>query len=488
MSLLTLPDPTALPPSSNASDHPPARPDAPDAFDTVAADLHYQQAVAAVDKLVARLDLSGRERAGLEADIASLKGLRQKLADTVVHIAVFGLVGRGKSSLLNALVGQTIFATGPLHGVTQQVASVPWQAHPQDDGSERVTLPGLGRSRVELVDTPGIDEVNGQQQQQLAQRVAQQADLVLFVVASDLTQLEHDALVQLRQAQKPILLVFNKSDQFTHADRQQILDKLLQQTLPLGIAPENVIAAAAAPLVAQVVEVDGQRQVRRQRGTAQVDALKLRMLEILQREGKALVALNSLLYADNLNQQLLDRKLQIRQQSAEDAVWKAALTKAIALAVNPILVADVLGGAAVDLALIVTLSRLYGLEMSQQAALKLLRTIAIATGGLSLADLLITFGLGSLKSLLGASALATGGLTLSPYFAVAVTQAAVAGVSTYAIGKVTQTYLANDASWGEGGPKAVIAELLSDIDERSVMARIKTELMTQLSARRPRSS
>ncbi|MEO0539649.1 MAG: GTP-binding protein [Cyanobacteria bacterium P01_A01_bin.105] len=444
-------------------------------------ELDYQQAIETVDRLVQRLDLSPRERAGLEADVASLKGLRQKLVDTVIHVAVFGLVGRGKSSLLNALVGQTVFQTGPLHGVTQQVASVPWQTQA---GVQQVTLTGAGQSRVELVDTPGIDEVDGEQRQDLAQRVAQQADLILFVVAGDLTQLEYEALQQLHQAQKPILLVLNKADQFLGSDRQQILDKLRQQVQSLHIPPEQVLTAAAAPLLAKMVDVNGKRQVQRQRGQAQVNDLKLTMLTILQREGKALVALNSLLYADHLNQQLVERKLQIRQQSATDAIWKAALTKAIAIAVNPVLVADALGGAAVDLALIVTLSRLYGLDMSQQAALKLLRTIALATGSLSLTDLLITFGLGSLKSLLGASALATGGLTLSPYFAVAVTQAAVAGVATYVIGTVTQQYLANDASWGSGGPKAAIADLLTTIDEESVMARIKTELSEQLSASR----
>ncbi len=455
----------------------------PDGTDDTA-EPNYQAAIDAVDRLVNRLELSPRERTGLESDVASLKGLRQKLTDTVIHIAVFGLVGRGKSSLLNALVGQCIFRTGPLHGVTQQVESTPWQATALSDGSHQVTLPGEGQSRVELVDTPGIDEVDGEQRQSLAQRVAQQADLILFVVAGDLTQLEYDALSQLRQAQKPILLVFNKADQFVGNDRQQIVDKLRQQAEPLGIPPEQVLTAAAAPLIAQMVEVEGKRQVRRQRGSAQIDELKIKMLDILQRDGKALVALNSLLYADHLNQRLLERKLQIRQQSAEDAIWKAALTKAIAIAINPILVADALGGAAIDLALIVTLSRLYGLDMSQQAAFKLLRTIAVATGSLSLTDLLVTFGLGSLKSLLGASALATGGLTLSPYFAVAVTQAAVAGVSTYVIGTVTQRYLANDASWGEGGPKAAIATLLTTIDERSILDRIKTELSEQLSTHR----
>jgi len=41
-----------------------------------------------------------------------------KLDQGVIRIAAFGL-GRGKSAVLNALLGQKILQTGPLNGVTQ---------------------------------------------------------------------------------------------------------------------------------------------------------------------------------------------------------------------------------------------------------------------------------------------------------------------------------------------------------------------------------
>ncbi|MEM8809161.1 MAG: GTP-binding protein [Cyanobacteria bacterium P01_G01_bin.38] len=465
-------------------------------FDEMAAELHYQQAWTVVTQLVDTLDLTARERSGLEAEIKSLDQLQHKLSHGVIHIAVFGLVGRGKSSILNALVGQPIFTTGPLHGVTQQIESVPWAVEVMEGGSglaegsdpvagsDRVAgvyrvACGDQHARVELVDTPGIDEVGGEVRQAIAQRVAQQADLILFVIAGDLTQVEYDSLVQLRQAKKPILLVFNKIDQYTPADQRLILEKLEQQVAALQIAPSEIVLAAAAPLV---VTVDPQRQIQRQRGTAQVEMLKLKMLDVLHREGKSLVALNTLLYADTLHEQLVARKLKIRTQSADDVIWKLVLAKATAVAINPILLADLMGGAVIDLSLIITLSRLYGLEMTQHGALSLLKTMALAMGGLSASQLLITFGLSSLKSLLGASTAMTGGLSMAPYVSVAVTQAAVAGVSTYAIGQVTKAYLANGASWGESGPKAAIADILDNLDEASIMARIKTDLSSRLNS------
>jgi GTPase len=139
-----------------------------------------------------------------------------------------------------------------------------------------------------------------------------------------------------------------------------------------------------------------------------------------------------------------------------------------------------LGGAAMDVALIVALARLYGLEMTQHGAAKLLQKIAIATGSLTASELVVSFGLSGLKSALAAAAIPTGGLTATPYVSVALTQAAVSGVSTYAIAQVTKRYLANGATWGTDSPKTVVAKILNDLDEDSIMRQIRKELASKL--------
>ncbi len=447
------------------------------------ADLHYQQAIAAVTTLINKLDLSPREQAGLETEIHHLHSVLHKLENQVVHIAVFGMVGRGKSSLLNALVGQPIFQTGPLHGVTRQAESVAWQADTDEFEADvyRATLSGQQASRVELIDTPGIDEVDGDARQAIAHKIAHQADLILFVIAGDLTQLEYTALSELHSAGKPILLVFNKVDQYPAFDREQILTTLRQDRLANLLPSGNVVTAAAAPLVTQAARsADGQLTAQTERGTPDISALKLKILEILQREGKALVALNTLLYADEINQQVVVQKLAVRDRAADDTIWKTVITKSIAVALNPITVIDLLSGAAIDIALIMVLARLYGLEMTQQGAAQLLQKIALAMGGLTASELVISFGLSGLKSVLAAAAIPTGGLTATPYVSVALTQAAVSGVSTYAIAQVTKTYLANGATWGAGSPKAVVAQILSELDEDSIMSQIRSELTAKL--------
>lgn len=458
-------------------------------FETLQTELTYHQAQGTLQTLVERLHLSARESATLEQEVTRLTGLADKLSRGTIHIAVFGLVGRGKSSLLNALLGTDVFATGPTHGVTQAVEQAPWAVNWEQDQATlspeqslwRVTLAGPGQCPIELIDTPGLDEVNGAERERMAQDIARQVDLILFVVAGDITRGEYDALVTLCEASKPIVLVFNKVDQYPDRDRQTIYETLRDQRLKTLISPDEIVMTAADPLVTTAVRgTDGRLVTQRQRGQPQVEALKLKILDILQREGLALVALNTLLYADEVNEAIVAKKLQLRDRAAEDVIWSGVMTKAIAIALNPITGIDLLMGATIDIALMVSLSRLYGLPMTQTGAIQLLKTIALGLGGLSLSEVLITVGLSSLKGVMGAAAPATGGLSLSPYVSVAITQAAVAGVSSYTIGHITRAYLANGATWGPDGPKTMVQSILNTLDEQSILHRIKEELQAKL--------
>lgn len=460
-------------------------------FEKIQDELNYKQAKDALRDIVSHLDLTPREQAGLESEIEGLASWLDKLEHSFVQIAAFGMVGRGKSSVLNALLGEPVFETGALHGVTRSSHAANWQLSQETLGESgqdilKVALPSsMGNSQIQLIDTPGIDEVDGETREALAHQVARQVDLILFIIAGDMTKVEFDALSQLRNVGKPMLLIFNKIDQYPDADRQEIYRKIRDERVKQLLSPEEIVMVAASPLVAQAVRrADGTILVQRRPGKPQVDELKLKILEILHREGKSLVALNSMLYADDVNERVVSRKMAIREESANQMIWKATITKAVAIALNPFTVVDVLTATIVDVVMILTLSRLYGISMTQQGALGLLQKIAFGMGGIGASELLVSLGLGSLKSLLGLSAPATGGISLAPYVSVALTQAGVAGVSSYAIGQVTKSYLANGASWGPDGPKAVVNRILASLDETSILNRIKGELEAKLDGQR----
>ena len=431
-------------------------------FEEIQAEINYKKAQNSLRDLVRNLDLTNEEQAGLESEIDHLAAMLDKLEQSVVQIAVFGMVGRGKSSVLNAIIGQEAFKTGAIHGVTRQVKTANWKLTQEfiEDSSQdivRIALPGLGNSQVQLIDTPGIDEVDGETREALARTIAKQVDLILFIIAGDLSKVEYKALSQLREVGKPILLVFNKIDQYPQADRLAIYRKIRDERVRQLLSPDEIVMVAASPLLRKAVRhLDGTIEVQRCQGKPQIKELQLKILEILHREGKSLIALNTMLYADEVNEQLVERKMAIREEAANQLIQKGVMTKAIAVALNPVTVIDLFTGAVIDVAIILTLSRLYGISMTKKAAVGLLQKIAISMGGISASELLASLGLSSLKGILGISAPATGGLSLAPYLSVAITQAAVAGVSSYAIGQVTKTYLANGASWGPDGPKAVV--------------------------------
>lgn len=461
-------------------------------------ELNYHKAKHSLRQLVASFDLSALERAGLEADLEDLDQFIEKLESEVIHIAAFGMVGRGKSSLLNALLGYAAFTTGPTHGVTRTHQRAGWQGIPgRMAGSKasnapqgetqprRASLCGAGAQMV-LIDTPGLDEVNGSERALLAERVAQQADLILFVVSGDMTRLEYDALAQLREANKPMLLVFNKIDQYPEVDRQAVYDKIRNERVRQLLSPEEVVMAAASPRIAKAIQhPDGSITAELTKGEPDVKALRQRILEVLQQEGRSLLALNTLLFADRVQQNWLDRKLESRDQQAQDLIWQAAQAKALAVALNPFTVVDALSGLAIDVALILRLAQLYGLPLTPHKATQLLQKILLSMLSLGAGEWVAILGLGSLKSLLGLAAPGSGGLSLGAYASVAITQATLAGMSSYAIGTAARTYLAQGSTWGPQGPKAAIAQILAQLDEGSITARIRSDLQKHITPKPP---
>lgn len=335
-----------------------------------------------------------------------------------------------------------------------------------------------------MVDTPGLDEIDGESRENLARKVAKRVDLILFVVSGDITQVEYDALLALRQASKPMLLVFNKVDQYPEADRRAIYEKIRDDRLQDLISPDEIVMAAAAPLVTLADRrPDGQITIQRQPGQPQITDLKLKILDLLHREGKALVALNSMLYADAANHHIVSRKMEIRDHAADQLIWNAAVTKGLAVALNPLTILDMVSGAAIDVVMILSLARLYGLPLTEHGAVNLLQKIALSMGSLTVTDLFTNLGLSSLKGLLSAAAPATAGASLAPYVPVASTQAAVAGLSSYGIGRITKTYLAQGATWGADGPKALVQTILSSLDDTSILARLRQELELKIRRR-----
>lgn len=415
--------------------------------------------------------------AALKPELEVLTEALNKLDQGVIRIAAFGLVSRGKSAVLNALVGQKILQTGPLNGVTQWPRSVRWIPNEK----AKVVL--------ELIDTPGLDEVEGEARAQMARDVARQADLILFIVAGDITRTEYQALCELRQAQKPLILVFNKIDLYPDTDRQVIYQNLqrlgaggsgsrqLQQLLS---ANEIVmVAAEPAALEVRVEWPDGRVTYEWETPLPQVMELKQKIIGILNHEGRSLLALNALIQAREAEAAIAHKTMKSRQKEAEDLIWQFTKYKALAVGLNPIAFLDLLGGAVADLAVIRSLARLYGLPITGYEAAKIWKTILFSSGGLLLSELGSSLLLGLGKS---TAAIASGEnpTNFSAYAGVAIAQSGIAGYGAYVVGRAAQVYLERGCTWGQLGASTVIQEILNQVEPNTILYRLRQELMNDI--------
>jgi small GTP-binding protein len=393
----------------------------------------------------------------LRDEYKQLRTMLDKLEHGHLHIAVFGRVSVGKSSVLNALLGKDTFSVSILHGETKTEGIAEWQE--------------VDAGGVYLIDTPGINEIDGEEREKLAHEVASRSDLLLFVVDSYLTDVELNALKMVADTQRPIILVVNKADQYNEDEVLQ-LRTIIRKRVKGIIAPENIVFSAASPSKQTVVYVDedgNENETVRQR-PVDILNLKARLWDIIEAEGKTLSALNASLFAGNLSEQLGEKLLATRKQVGEETIHMYCIGKGIAVALNPIPVADLLAAAAIDISMIIHLSRIYGLPMSKSEAGDLIKTIAA-----QMLAIYATFWAIHLAS--SALKIGTGGLST---VVTGVAQGGVAWYSTLVVGRVAGDYLAKGKSWGETGPKLIVKNILDSLDRDSVMSEAKDEIIKYL--------
>lgn len=129
-------------------------------------------------------------------------GMNSTPSSERVHIGIFGRRNAGKSSIINALTGQSLSIVSPVQGTTT------------DPVQKAMELLPLGP--VVMIDTPGIDDEGelGALRVQKSYQVLNKTDIALLVIdAADGMKPEDQALLrQIRKKQIPYLIVYNKID------------------------------------------------------------------------------------------------------------------------------------------------------------------------------------------------------------------------------------------------------------------------------------
>jgi len=418
---------------------------------------HLLDANRNIRELIEDTNIPSSVRAELSTEFEEIESISTKLRNGEIHIAVFGRVGVGKSSLLNALLQREAFSTSPLHGETKQEDRVAWQA--------------LRDGHVVLIDTPGVDELDGAESEQLGRRISKRVGVTLMLCESDLTDSEFQALEQLCATQQAVLLVLNKSDRYTGQELELLLEQLRKRCQGL-LPPDHIIPASADPRPEIVIHIDesGRERETSRKRPPETAQLKDHLWSLLEKEGQTLAALNAAIFASELDQKVATRIVEARKSVAEKIIRNYCVGKGLLVALNPVPITDLLAAAGVDVAMVIHLGEVYGFKLSRREASKLLLTIS--------AQLVALMGAYWGMNLVS-SALKTASAGLSTVLT-ATTQGALAWYATYLTGKMAQTWFSRGKSWGNAGPRKTARSILASLDRDSLLRTARDDLLNRM--------
>lgn len=123
-----------------------------------------------------------------------------------VHIALFGKRNSGKSSLINAITGQTAALVSDFAGTTTDPVYKAMEVHP------------IGP--CVFIDTAGFDDTGelGQMRVKRTQEVLQKTDIAVIVLSGNDFTFEKDWYQKLKNKKIPVLFLINKADQFNNIE------------------------------------------------------------------------------------------------------------------------------------------------------------------------------------------------------------------------------------------------------------------------------
>jgi len=176
------------------------------------------------------------------------------------------------------------------------------------------------------------------------------------------------------------------------------------------------------------------------------------------------------LFTNELDTRVAGKIVAARKTVAEKVIRNYCIAKGMAVAVNPVPVADLLAAAGTDIAMVIHLGKIYGFSLSRREAGNLLLTIS--------AQLLLLMG-----AYWGVNMVSAALKTMSAGMTTALTagaQGTLAWYATYITGKAAQSWFAKGKSWGSAGPKDTIGEILDGLDRDSILQSARNDILERL--------
>jgi uncharacterized protein len=148
---------------------------------------------------------------------AELRVLDEQRSGGSVYVAFLGEISTGKSSIISALLPDERIKIQVTGGTTQTIDRYVWKS-PSGDKLVLSDLPGLQESALSEAGKRG----------NLARMEALRAHLIVYVVDGDITREQYAVLQEIQRLNKPVILAFNKQDQYASYQQRDLSVRLEQ--------------------------------------------------------------------------------------------------------------------------------------------------------------------------------------------------------------------------------------------------------------------
>jgi GTP-binding protein EngB required for normal cell division len=258
-----------------------------------------QEIRAREQELLQRL-ASALERFGADVaadDLRRFQEAREQLTGLFL-LVVAGEFNSGKSSFINALLGERVLPEG-VTPTTDRINVLRHGPEISDQLREAYLLerthPAEVLRELSIVDTPGTNAII-RRHEELTRDFVPRSDLVLFVTSADrpFTESERTFLEQIREWGKKIVFIVNKIDILTRPEEREEVIRYVGENAAalLGATPEVFAVSARQALEARVSAVEPSNELWVQSGFDRVEDYLLNTLD--QQERVRLKLLNPL--------------------------------------------------------------------------------------------------------------------------------------------------------------------------------------------------
>ncbi len=276
---------------------------------------------ASEDEVRRRVEDAGSQGVAVPEVRQEIQELDRRRAAGEVHVALFGQVSTGKTSLIQALLPEARVRTDPRGGTTRSVERHHWETP--------------GGDRLVLTDLPGLNEADGALSP-LARDEALRAHVVVYLCDGDLTRDQYQELQALAAFHKPLVVAINKADLYAAADLERIRERVAERAgADAGV--EVVTVSAGALREVTVIHPDGREETVQRPAPPRVDDLARAIQRAVDRDPEALERLRDdtvfSVAARKLDDAIRDRRRE-RSREIVAASTRKAVVGALA-AVSP---------------------------------------------------------------------------------------------------------------------------------------------------------